>query len=223
MAYLSAERAKAMSVEDRRKYTNRQAMKGMAQIDIIRRWLQNTEEFDLTEQERSIVARMNYAKELFLQMYPYSEVRTMMMDHFSISYETASRTIKWMRDIYAGIEELPKSLKRQTAERMATDAYKLAMINEDPSSAAKAVAVYIKAAGLDKAEAEKLDIERLQNERVFAEVLDPAVRSMMLSILKTNGVTDLSQVFEDIHQPEYTDYEQVSEEQPNEEDESETP
>ena len=106
---------------------------------------------------------------------------------------------------------------------MATDAYKLAMINEDPSSAAKAVAVYIKAAGLDKAEAEKLDIERLQNERVFAEVLDPAVRSMMLSILKTNGVTDLSQVFEDIHQPEYTDYEQVSEEQPNEEDESETP
>ena len=223
MAYLSAERAKAMSVEDRRKYTNRQAMKGMAQIDIIRRWLQNTEEFDLTEQERSIVARMNYAKELFLQMYPYSEVRTMMMDHFSISYETASRTIKWMRDIYAGIEELPKSLKRQTAERMATDAYKLAMINEDPSSAAKAVAVYIKAAGLDKAEAEKLDIERLQNERVFAEVLDPAVRSMMLSILKTNGVTDLSQVFEDIHQPEYTDYEQVSEEQPEENDESETP
>lgn len=223
MAYLSAERAKAMSVEDRRKYTNRQAMKGMAQIDIIRRWLQNTEEFDLTEQERSIVARMNYAKELFLQMYPYSEVRTMMMDHFSISYETASRTIKWMRDIYAGIEELPKSLKRQTAERMATDAYKLAMINEDPSSAAKAVAVYIKAAGLDKAEAEKLDIERLQNERVFAEVLDPAVRSMMLSILKTNGVTDLSQVFEDIHQPEYTDYEQVSEEQPENNDESETP
>lgn len=212
-----------MSAEERRKYTNRQAMKGMAQIDIIRRWLQNTEEFDLTEQERSIVARMNYAKELFLQMYPYSEVRTMMMDHFSISYETASRTIKWMRDIYAGIEELPKSLKRQTAERMATDAYKLAMINEDASAAAKAVAVYIKAAGLDKAEAEKLDIERLQNERVFAEVLDPAVRSMMLSILKTNGVTDLSQVFEDIHQPEYTDYEQVSEEQPENNDESETP
>ena len=223
MAYLSAERARVMSAEERRKYTNRQAMKGMAQIDIIRRWLQNTEEFDLTEQERSIVARMNYAKELFLQMYPYSEVRTMMMDHFSISYETASRTIKWMRDIYAGIEELPKSLKRQTAERMATDAYKLAMINEDASAAAKAVAVYIKAAGLDKAEAEKLDIERLQNERVFAEVLDPAVRSMMLSILKTNGVTDLSQVFEDIHQPEYTDYEQVSEEQPENNDESETP
>jgi hypothetical protein len=209
MAYLSAQKAAAMSPEQRRKYTNRQAMKGLAQIDIIRRWLQNTDEFDLTDQERQIVARMNYAKEQFLQMYSYSDVRTMIMEHFSVSYETASRTIKWMRDIYAGIEELPKSLKRQTAERMATDAYKLAMVNEDASAAAKAVAVYIKAAGLDKAEAEKLDIEKLQNERVFAEVLDPSVRSMLLTFLKNGGVTDLSEVFEEIHQEEYTDYENV--------------
>jgi hypothetical protein len=69
--------------------------------------------------------------------------------------------------------------------------------------------VYIKAAGLDKAEAEKLDIEKLQNERVFAEVLDPSVRSMLLTFLKNGGVTDLSEVFEEIHQEEYTDYENV--------------
>ena len=130
-----------------------------------------------------------------------------------------------MRSIYDSVEELPKSLKRQTAERMAMDAYKLAMVREDPDAAAKAIAVYIKASGIEKEDIEKFDIERIQREKVFAEVLDPQIRSMLLSVLaKGGGVTDFSQIFEGLAaDQDYTDYEQVpdSDEEPEPETDSE--
>lgn len=211
MPYLSARKAMAMSPEQRRKYTNRQALKGMKALDVIRRWMNDPDEFDLNEEERGMVSRMEFAKEKFHQMYQYNEVRELLMTEFNIAIDTASRVIRNMRSIYDSVEELPKSLKRQTAERMAMDAYKLAMVREDPDAAAKAIAVYIKASGIEKEDIEKFDIERIQNEKVFAEVLDPQIRSMLLSVLaKGGGVTDFSQIFEGLAaDQDYTDYEQV--------------
>lgn len=218
MPYLSARKAMAMSPEQRRKYTNRQALKGMKALDVIRRWMNDPDEFDLNEEERGMVSRMEFAKEKFHQMYQYNEVRELLMTEFNIAIDTASRVIRNMRSIYDSVEELPKSLKRQTAERMAMDAYKLAMVREDPDAAAKAIAVYIKASGIEKEDIEKFDIERIQSEKVFAEVLDPQIRSMLLSVLaKGGGVTDFSQIFEGIAaDQDYTDYEQVpdSDEEP---------
>lgn len=218
MAYLSARKAMAMSPEQRRKYTNRQALKGMKALDVIRRWMNDPDEFDLNEEERDMVSRMEFAKEKFHQMYQYNEVRELLMAEFNIAIDTASRVIRNMRSIYDSVEELPKSLKRQTAERMAMDAYKLAMVREDPDAAAKAIAVYIKASGIEKEDIEKFDIERIQSEKVFAEVLDPQIRSMLLSVLsKGGGVTDFSQIFEGLAaDQDYTDYEQVpdSDEEP---------
>lgn len=218
MPYLSARKAMAMSPEQRRKYTNRQALKGMKALDVIRRWMNDPDEFDLNEEERGMVSRMEFAKEKFHQMYQYNEVRELLMTEFNIAIDTASRVIRNMRSIYDSVEELPKSLKRQTAERMAMDAYKLAMVREDPDAAAKAIAVYIKASGIEKEDIEKFDIERIQNEKVFAEVLDPQIRSMLLSVLaKGGGVTDFSQIFEGLAaDQDYTDYEQVpdSDEEP---------
>ena len=225
MAYLSARKAMAMSPEQRRKYTNRQALKGMKALDVIRRWMNDPDEFDLNEEERDMVSRMEFAKEKFHQMYQYNEVRELLMAEFNIAIDTASRVIRNMRSIYDSVEELPKSLKRQTAERMAMDAYKLAMVREDPDAAAKAIAVYIKASGIEKEDIEKFDIERIQNEKVFAEVLDPQIRSMLLSVLsKGGGVTDFSQIFEGLAaDQDYTDYEQVpdTDEQPDPETDSE--
>lgn len=214
MAYLSAQKALAMSPDERRKYKNRQDLKGMKALDVIQRWLGNPDEFDLSEEERVMVARMEFAKEKFYQMYSYNEVRELLMSEYNIAIDTASRTIRNMRSIFENVEDIPKSMKRQTAERMAMDAYKLAMVNEDADAASKAVAVYIKAAGIEKEEIQKFDIERIQNEKVFAEVLDPQIRSMLLSVLKNGGgVTDFSQIFEGIAaDPEYTDFEQVSDE-----------
>lgn len=218
MPYLSARKAMAMSPEQRRKYTNRQALKGMKALDVIRRWMNDPDEFDLNEEERDMVSRMEFAKEKFHQMYQYNEVRELLMAEFNIAIDTASRVIRNMRSIYDSVEELPKSLKRQTAERMAMDAYKLAMVREDPDAAAKAIAVYIKASGIEKEDIEKFDIERIQSEKVFAEVLDPQIRSMLLSVLaKGGGVTDFSQIFEGLAaDQDYTDYEQVpdSDEEP---------
>jgi len=92
------------------------------------------------------------------------------------------------------------------------------MIRENPDAAAKAIAVYIKASGIEKEDIEKFDIERIQSEKVFAEVLDPQIRSMLLSVLaKGGGVTDFSQIFEGLAaDQDYTDYEQVpdSDEEP---------
>ena len=225
MAYLSARKAMAMSPEQRRKYTNRQALKGMKALDVIRRWMNDPDEFDLNEEERDMVSRMEFAKEKFHQMYQYNEVRELLMAEFNIAIDTASRVIRNMRSIYDSVEELPKSLKRQTAERMAMDAYKLAMVREDPDAAAKAIAVYIKASGIEKEDIEKFDIERIQSEKVFAEVLDPQIRSMLLSVLsKGGGVTDFSQIFEGLAaDQDYTDYEQVpdTDEQPDPETDSE--
>lgn len=225
MPYLSARKAMAMSPEQRRKYTNRQALKGMKALDVIRRWMNDPDEFDLNEEERDMVSRMEFAKEKFHQMYQYNEVRELLMAEFNIAIDTASRVIRNMRSIYDSVEELPKSLKRQTAERMAMDAYKLAMVREDPDAAAKAIAVYIKASGIEKEDIEKFDIERIQNEKVFAEVLDPQIRSMLLSVLsKGGGVTDFSQIFEGLAaDQDYTDYEQVpdSDEEPDPETDSE--
>jgi len=225
MPYLSARKAMAMSPEQRRKYTNRQALKGMKALDVIRRWMNDPDEFDLNEEERGMVSRMEFAKEKFHQMYQYNEVRELLMTEFNIAIDTASRVIRNMRSIYDSVEELPKSLKRQTAERMAMDAYKLAMVREDPDAAAKAIAVYIKASGIEKEDIEKFDIERIQSEKVFAEVLDPQIRSMLLSVLaKGGGVTDFSQIFEGLAaDQDYTDYEQVpdSDEEPDPETDSE--
>lgn len=225
MPYLSARKAMAMSPEQRRKYTNRQALKGMKALDVIRRWMNDPDEFDLNEEERDMVSRMEFAKEKFHQMYQYNEVRELLMAEFNIAIDTASRVIRNMRSIYDSVEELPKSLKRQTAERMAMDAYKLAMVREDPDAAAKAIAVYIKASGIEKEDIEKFDIERIQSEKVFAEVLDPQIRSMLLSVLaKGGGVTDFSQIFEGLAaDQDYTDYEQVpdTDEEPDPENDSE--
>lgn len=225
MPYLSARKAMAMSPEQRRKYTNRQALKGMKALDVIRRWMNDPDEFDLNEEERDMVSRMEFAKEKFHQMYQYNEVRELLMAEFNIAIDTASRVIRNMRSIYDSVEELPKSLKRQTAERMAMDAYKLAMVREDPDAAAKAIAVYIKASGIEKEDIEKFDIERIQSEKVFAEVLDPQIRSMLLSVLsKGGGVTDFSQIFEGLAaDQDYTDYEQVpdTDEEPDPETDSE--
>jgi len=198
--YISAAKAAAMTKEERDKWAARDRLKHLTDWDIVKRYVMAPGDFDLTPTENNLLERLEFAKASFIAMHDYSEVLQMLQEKFNISRSTAARAVAKMKDIYGNLDEIPTSIKRQTAEQMALNAYKLALSDNNPDAAARAAAVYIKAAGLDKEQVEGIDIEKLQRDKVFVEVLDPAIRTAMLQMLKnSSGVMDMSKMFEEIH------------------------
>jgi len=202
--------------EQRRELAIRERMKGMGEVDILRLWYRGDETFELTPTEDSIRQRWDFAKAQFLALSSYGDTVQALMNEFGVSIAQARNDIRNMRHAFGNLDEVPKQLHRERAIGMALAAFKIAQAKQDSDGMSKATKVYVLAAGLDKDDTEKIDLEKLMKERVYVEALDVQVRSFLLNFLKQGaGSIDVSQLFEAMYAAkdgEFVDYEEMAQE-----------
>lgn len=211
---MTAPQAITLSTAQRAQVATRERLKGMGEVDILRLWYRGEETFDLTAPEDAIRRRWDFAKGQFLSLATYGETVDALMQEFGISIAQARNDIRNMRHAFGNLDEVPKQLHRERAIEMALAAFKIAQAKEDSDGMSKATKVYVLAAGLDKDDTEKIDLEKLMKERVYVEALDVQVRSFLLNFLKQGaGSIDVSQLFEAMYAAkdgEFVDYEEMS-------------
>lgn len=197
----------------------RERLRGLGEVDIVKAWMMAEEPFELNETENKIRERWYQARALFLKCLPYGQVVKRLMQDFEISIAQARNDVRNMRYAFGELDEIPKSVHRQRAIEMSMKAYRMALKEKDYDGMAKATKVYVLAAGLDKEDPEKIDIEKLMHERTYVEALDTDVRNLMLNFLRqAGGSVDISKMFEVLHASkvngEYVDYEEEKEAKP---------
>jgi len=189
----------------------RERFKGLGEVDIVKAWYKAEEPFDLTPVEDGIRQRWHFAKGQFLAMCTYEQTVQALMAEFGISIAQARNDVRNMRHAFGNLDAVPKEMHRERAIEMSLAAYKLAEAQKDADGMAKATKNYIAATGLDKEDAERIDLERLMRERFYVEALDTTVRNFLLNFLeKGGGSVDASTLFEEVYaakESEFIDYE----------------
>lgn len=192
----------------------RERLKGLPAKEIVKRWYMSPEPFELTEQEEHIRERWDWAKAQFLKRQKFGDIRDAMVAEFGIGPATAARDIREALDCFGDLDRVPMEAHRQRAIQMALSAFNAAKKDKDGKAMAAATRVYMEAAGLDKDDSKRIDIERMMSERVYVEALDPQVRNLLLNLIaNSGGSTDMSKVFSAIYAAkdgeDFTDYETI--------------
>ena len=211
---MTATAATQLSPADRAQLAIRERMKGMGEVDILRLWYRGEETFELKPHEDDIRRRWDFAKAQFLALATYGDTVDALMREFDISIAQARNDVRNMRHAFGNLDEVPRALHRERAIEMALIAFKQAQTDKDSDSMSKATKVYILAAGVDKDDSEKIDLEKLMKERIYVEALDTQVRSFLLNFLKHGGGSvDASKLFEAVYAAgegsEWVDYEEM--------------
>lgn len=210
-------RSSDITPEIRKEMKARELMKGWGEADILKAWFGAREEdkFTLHPREDFMRKRWMAARGHFLNLKNYSEITKLLMEEFDIAIAQARNDIAHMQEVFGDIEKVSKDAHRARAIDMALRAYKIAEEDRDADGMAKSTKVYVVAAGLDKEEPEQIDIKKLMDQRVYAEVLDPAIRNLLLNLIQNaGGVMDASRLFEQMLNStnigEITDFEDVT-------------
>lgn len=202
----------ALPLAERKQMAVRERLRGLGKVDIVKAWYAAEEPFDLKPDEDAIRQRWDLSKSLFLERKTYAETVDGLMAAFDISIAQARVDIRNMRHVFGPLDEVPKAAHRALAIEMAKAAYNVCKGEKDGAGMAKATAVYITASGVDKDDAERVDIEKLMKERTYVEVMDADTRNLLLNFLKmSGGVVDATALFAQMQgvqgSPEFTDYE----------------
>lgn len=193
----------------------REGLKGLPPKEIVKRWYMSREPFDLTEQEERIRERWDWVKAQFLARRSYGEIRDDMVTEFGIGSATAGRDIRDALECFGDLDRVPMEAHRQRAQQMALEAFNVAKEEKDGKAMAAAARVYMEATGVDKDDSQRIDIEKMMQERVYVEALDPQVRTLLLNLIhQSGGSTDLSKVFQAMYAAkdaeDFQDYEDIS-------------
>ncbi len=204
----------ALPPETRRQMAVRERLRGLGEVDVVRAWYQAEEPFDLNEREDAIRRRWDFAKAQFLDRRTYGEILAVLQSQFGISISQARNDIRNMRHVFGPLDEVPKAAHRVRAEQMILKAYNMALQREDFDAMIRATDAYARIVGLDKDDAERVDIEKLMKERTYVEVIDPTIRNLLLNFLaQSGGVVDTSALFEQVHpvreSADFVDFEEV--------------
>lgn len=211
---MTAAAISSLPADTRAQMKIRERLKGMGEVEVLKVWYRGEETFELTPAEDAIRRRWDFAKAQFLALQSYGETVTALQEEFDISIAQARNDVRNMRHAFGNLDEVPKALHRERAIEMALRAYKQAEKDKDSDGMSKATKTYILAAGLDKDDSEKIDLEKLMKERIYVEALDVQVRSFLLNFLRKGGGTiDASKLFEDVYAAkdvEFVDYEEMT-------------
>lgn len=212
---MSTAEATALTPAQRHQVAVRERMRGWGEVDVLREWYRGAETFDLTEAEDRIRQRWDFAKAQFLGLATYGEALTALQKEFGISVAQARNDVRNMRHAFGNLDEVPKAIHRERAIEMALRAYKIAEAKQDSDGMSKATKTYILAAGLDKDDAERIDLEKLMKQRLYVDALDPLVRNFLLNFLRTSGGSaDASALFEQVYAAgesgDFVDYEEIA-------------
>jgi len=211
---MRSEQIAALTKEEREDIKMRQSLKGRTQTEIVALWYKSETPFTLTESEERMRKRWDWAKAQFLAVNTYAETVESLMAEFGISVSQARIDIRNMRNAFGDLDEVPKHLHRQRAIEMALKAFKKAEKEGDIDGMTKATKVYISAAGLDRDDTEVFDLDKMMKERMYVEVMDPQLRTLLLNLLdQSGGVLDTSAMFERARaakdSSEYIDHEEI--------------
>lgn len=194
-------------------YRWRERMHGLSESQIVIDWLDNNYDFPLKPKEEHIRDRWFAARAYFMKGLKYMKILDKLQAEFEISVSQARNDIRNMRHVFGEIGEIPKDVHRQRAISMALDAYKKAKKNNDADAMVKATNTYITAAGIDKDDPDRIDLEKLMQERNYVEVLDPDVRSLIMNFIQqAGGSVDITRFFETVAKAknaEYINYEEM--------------
>lgn len=184
-------------------------MRGLSDNDIVKAWYQaeDSDAWVLTPRQVSIRQRWDLVKAQFLKRHRYQHVCDMLVKQFGVSIATARRDISNALSLFGDIDQVPKQAHRQRAIEMALETFHAAKVAGDPAAMAKATNTYMFAAGLDKDDPDQVDIEKLMSQRTYVEVLDPALRELLLNFLQqSGGAIDTTKLFETIYAAKNADY-----------------
>lgn len=204
----------ALPIEQRRQMAARERLKGLSEVDIVKTWYESDEQFELKPAEDAIRQRWDFAKGQFLKRKPYGKIIKALMEEFKISISQARNDVRNMRYIFGDLDEIPRMAHRQRAIEMSLAAFDVANKAKDADGMAKATKVYVTAAGLDRDDSEPFDLDKLMKERMYVEVMDPQLRTLLLNLLaQSGGVLDTSSMFEKIRgareSDDFTEYEDI--------------
>lgn len=206
----------ALPLAERKQMAVRERLRGLGKVDIVKAWYAAEEPFDLKPDEDAIRQRWDLSKSLFLQRKTYAEIVDTLMGEFDLSIAQARVDIRNMKHVFGPLDEVPKIAHRARAIDMALATFRLAEAKEDPDGMAKATRTYIEASGIDKDDAERVDIEKLMKERTYVEVMDADTRNFILNFLNmSGGVVDATALFSKmqgvVDTGDFVDYETVPE------------
>lgn len=188
-------------------------MKGMSDREVVSAWYrsEDAETWAMTPRQQDIRQRVDFAKGQFIARMGYEDTMNAIATEFSVGIATARRDIAQAMNLFGQLDKVPKEAHRARAIDMALATFKMAEDERDPAGMAKATVAYISATGLDKDDPDAVDMEKLMRERTYVEVLDPALRELLLNFMhQSGGSVDVTRLFEKIYeakQGEYTDYE----------------
>lgn len=198
-----------MSLEEITAFRRTERLRGLSDNEVVHLWYRaaDGEEWTLTPQQDAIRQRWDMAKARFLKRDSYAEVAAALVEEFGIGIATARRDIAQAMKCFGDLDKVPKEAHRQRAIEMSLLAFKVAKKQKDAGSMTKATMAYIAATGVDKDDAEGIDIEKIMKDRMYVEVLDPAIRELILNLIQqAGGSIDVSQVFEKIYAAKGADY-----------------
>lgn len=186
---------------------------GMNDRDIVAAWYraEDADTWTLTPRQEDIRRRADFAKAQFLSRKNYTDTANAIVEEFAVSISTARHDIAFAMRLFGDIDKVPKEAHRARAVQMALDTFRVAKKGKDAAGMAKATLAYITATGVDKDDPDAADIEKIMRERTYVEILDPALRELLLNFLEmSGGSVDTSRLFEKLYEAkngEYIEYE----------------
>jgi hypothetical protein len=184
-------------------------MRGLGDREVVSAWYRadDADTWNLTDRQEEIRRRVDFAKAQFIARSGYEDTMNAIATEFGCGIATARRDIAQAMNLFGQLDKVPKEAHRARAIDMALETFKVAQKLEDPTGMAKATAAYISATGLDKDDPDAVDIEKLMKERTYVEVLDPALRELLLNFLaQSGGSVDVSRLFEHIYASKNDEY-----------------
>lgn len=199
----------ALTLAEITEFRRREKLRGLSDVDVVKAWYQadDADTWELTPRQHAMRERWDFAKAQFLARKKYADACQAIVDEFGVGIATARRDIAQAMSLFGDLDKVPREAHRARAIDMALETFEVAKKANDAAGMAKATASYIVAAGVDRDDAEQIDIEKLMRERTYVEVLDPQLRDLLLNFLQqSGGSVDVTKLFEKIYAAKNADY-----------------
>jgi hypothetical protein len=154
------------------------------------------EEDEMTEHQKLKLRRARKVYELLLNAQSNNIIVENLINDFGLSVAQAWRDLHLAEALFGNLRESNKAMKRQIAENMALETYRVAKKLDDARGMAAANKNYIEATGVGLEDSNLPDFEKLQ-PNIYVTVLDEDVRAMFQKFIeKSGGSLDLTKLIE---------------------------
>lgn len=162
-------------------------------------------EVHLTDIQKEYLEMVRSAYSMHLAVRSKKYIVGALQQQFDISMDKAYRIIRDCAEIFADVGKVDKEIHRHTAIEMAKKAYRVAKQSGNARDMVSATTALIKAAGLDRDEADLPDFEKL-NPSLIINVLPEGMEDQIQQMLQ-GGAVNLNEI------PTVdTEYEEIEEE-----------